>query len=164
MNLIEPGLSQICFGDAVLAFPLAVLLHVLEEWPRFPVWARRFGSPRYSDRAYVVTHVFAVALAVVAAHVVRTFPLPWVVFTFFALVFGPGVFCNALFHLGASVVTRTYCAGAVTGLVVYVPLSLLLAGLALEEGIVGPPALLAALCVAAVFHTLEVGHNVFERW
>jgi len=152
------------FRDAVLAFPLAVLLHVLEEWPRFPVWARQFASPRYSNRAYIVTHVFAVALALVAAIVVRSFTLPWVVFAFFALIFGPGVFCNAFFHLGASVATRTYCAGAVTGLVIYLPFSLLLGGLALKEGLVAAPALLAALCVAAVFHTLEVGHNVFERW
>ena len=34
---------------------------------------------------------------------------------------GPGVLCNAVFHLGASGVTRSYCPGAVTGLLVYLP-------------------------------------------
>ena len=51
-----------------------------------------------------------------------------------------------------------------TGLLVYLPLSLLLAGLAVREGLLSPFALLAALCIAAPFHALEVGHNVFERW
>jgi len=157
-------LAALHFRDALLAFPLAVLLHVFEEWPRFPVWARRFASKHYSDRAYVVTHVFAVALALAAAVLIRSFPLPWLVFAFFALIFGPGVFCNALFHLGASLATRSYCAGAVTGLVVYLPLALLLAGLAAREGLIGATGLAAALGVAAVFHTLEVGHNVFARW
>jgi len=161
---MDAALAQLSFGDAVLAFPLAVALHVLEEWPRFPVWARRFASPRYSDRAYVVTHIFAVALAAAAAALVRSFAEHWVVFAFFALVFGPGVFCNAFFHLGASVATRSYCAGAVTGLLVYLPLSLLLASLAAREGLIGGPALAAALLVAVAFPTLEVGHNVFERW
>ncbi len=164
MDALDAPLSQLAFRDAVLAFPLAVLLHVFEEWPCFPRWARRFASPRYSDRAYVVTHLFAVALALVSALVVRSLPLPWVVFAFFALIFGPGVFCNALFHLGASVATRSYCAGALTGLVLYMPLSLLLAALAVREGLMSVPALVAALCVAVVFHTLEVGHNVFARW
>jgi len=99
-----------------------------------------------------------------AAVLLRSFPSPWLVFAFFALLLLPGTFCNALFHLGASVATRTYCAGALTGLVVYVPLSLLLAVLAVQEGLMSASALVAALGVAAVFHTLEVGHNVFERW
>jgi hypothetical protein len=132
------------FRDAVLLFPLAVALHVFEEWPGFPAWARRFASPRYSDRAYAITHVFAIALALASMLLLRAFPAPWLVFAFFAFVFGPGVLCNAFFHAGASLASRTYCPGVVTGLAVYLPLFGLLATLA--------------------FHTLEVGHNVFERW
>jgi hypothetical protein len=43
-------------------------------------------------------------------------------------------------------------------------LSLLLAVLALREGLVAGPSLGAALFLALAFHTLEVGHNVFKRW
>jgi hypothetical protein len=86
------------------------------------------------------------------------------VFGCFALVLGPGVFCNAFFHAGASVVSGTRCPGVWTGLLVYLPLSALLATLALQEGLIGLPGLAAALAIAAVFHTLEVGRNVFRRW
>jgi hypothetical protein len=65
---------------------------------------------------------------------------------------------------GASVASRTYCPGVWTGLFVYLPLAALLIGLALRDGLLGLPAMLAALGLAAAFHTLEVGHNVFARW
>lgn len=152
------------FRTVVLLYPLATVLHVAEEWPRFPRWARRFASPRYSDREYVITHVLTVAVALGSAVILAMSPHPWVVLGFFALVFGPAVTCNAVFHCGATVVSRAYCAGAVTGVTLYLPLSLVLATLALREGLVTGPALAAALAVAAVVHTLEVGHNVFKRW
>lgn len=163
MTSFDATFAQPSFRDALLLFPLAVVLHVLEEWPRFPAWARRFASPGYSDRAYVVTHVLAISLAVASTLLVRALPTPLVT-PFFALVFGPGVLCNALFHAGASVLSRSYCPGALTGLLLYVPLSALLATLAVREGLIGVPALAGSLVVASVFHVLEVGHNVFGRW
>ena len=95
------------FRDAVLLFPLAVVLHVVEEWLGFPRWARRFASPGYSARAYLFTHALAIALALAAALLARGHPTPWLLFAFFALVFWPGVACNAAFHLGASFITRS---------------------------------------------------------
>ncbi len=156
--------TTLSFHDAVLLFPVATALHVLEEWPRFPRWARRFASPRYSDREYLITHAIAVGLALVTAVGLRVLPIPWVVFLFFAFLFGPGVFCNALFHAAATVRSRAYCPGVLTGLFLYLPLSFLLAGLALRDGLLSGLSLLAALCIAVAFHTLEVGHNVFKRW
>jgi hypothetical protein len=160
----EVALSAFSFRDVVLLYPLAVALHVFEEWPGFPVWARRFASPRYSDRAYAITHAFAIALALGTALLLRACPAPWLVFGFFAFVFGPGVLCNAFFHAGASLASRSYCPGVVTGLAVYLPLAAALTALAAREELIGAPVLGLALGIAAAFHTLEVGHNVFERW
>src|SRR5262245_45774290 len=156
MTSFDATFAQPSFRDALLLFPLAVVLHVLEEWPRFPAWARRFASPGYSDHAYVVTHVLAISLAVASTLLVRAFPTPLVI-PFFALVFGPGVLCNALFHAGASVLSWSYCPGALTGLALYLPLSALLATLAVREGLIGVPALAGSLVVALAFHVLEVG-------
>jgi hypothetical protein len=71
---------------------------------------------------------------------------------------------NAVFHLGATLASRTYCAGAVIGLLVYVPLSAVLARLVAREGLLGPAVLLVAFAAALAVHVLEVGHNVFKRW
>jgi hypothetical protein len=52
----------------------------------------------------------------------------------------------------------------VTGLLLYVPLAIALAAVALRDGHVGPEALATAVVVAGVVHALEVGRNVFKRW
>ena len=157
--------SHVSFVQALVLFPFAVALHVFEEWPRFPRWARRFASAAYSDREYIVTHALALVFAIGAVAIVRAFPTqPIVLFAFFALVFGPGAFCNALFHAGATVLTRTYCPGVVTGVLVYLPLSGLFVVLGLRDGLFTSHFLLVAVTVAAMFHTLEVGYNVFKRW
>jgi hypothetical protein len=163
-SALDRLLPELGFRSAVLLFPIATALHVLDEWPGFPRWARRFASPRYSDRAYLITHALAVAMALATAALLRALPVPWLSFAFFAFVLGPGVFCNALFHAAASAWSRSLCPGVITGVLLYLPLSGLLAGLALREGLLTFPALLAALVIAAAFHTLEVGHNVFDRW
>jgi uncharacterized membrane protein HdeD (DUF308 family) len=150
------------FAACLLAFPPAVALHVADEWlGGFPRWARRFGSPGYSDRVYLRAHALALVGASVLAGLVLTCPRPWLVFAFVSLWFGPGVSCNAIFHLGASLHTRTHCAGVFTGLTLYLPLSLCLYAAALREGALSPRALAAALAIAALFHAFEVRWSVF---
>jgi hypothetical protein len=58
----------------------------------------------------------------------------------------------------------TYCPGVITGVLVYLPLSLMVVVSGVRDGLFTPRLLLAALAVAAIFHKLEVGHNVFKRW
>jgi hypothetical protein len=159
------SISHMSFGQALVLFPFAVVLHVFEEWPRFPRSARRFASAAYSDREYCVTHTLAVVFAIGAVAVVRGFPTqPIVLFGFFAIVFGPAAFCNTLFHAGATILTRTYCPGVVSGVLVYVPLSGLFVVLGLRDGLFTSRFLMAAITIAAIVHALEVGHNVFKRW
>jgi Protein of unknown function with HXXEE motif len=152
------------FRHAVLLLPAASLLHVLEEWPRFPRWARRFASDRYTDREYRVVHAVTVALALGSAVLLSQFPKTWLLWALTALVIGPGMFWNSFFHLGATMISRTYCAGVVTGLVLYLPLCALLGQQAMREGLVSPLLLAAAVVLALFVHVAEVGHNVFKRW
>lgn len=153
------------FVAAFALFPVAQAVHVLEEWSQgFPKWARRFASDRYTDREYAVTHALAVASAIAAALLVRTFANRAVVFVVLAFIFGPGIACNALFHLGATLITHRYCPGVLTSIVLYVPLTCWLIVLALREGLLPPAMVTIALLIAATFHALEVSHNVFKRW
>ena len=156
--------SHLSLVQVVVLFPLGVALHVAEEWPAFPRWARRFASPQYSDREYITTHVAGVVVAIGAVGVIRWFPTTPVLFGFLAMVFGPGVFCNAWFHIGGTILSRTYCPGVITSVLVYLPLSLMVVAFGMRDGFFTPRSLVAAFAVAAIFHTLEVGHNVFKRW
>jgi len=157
-------LGEPSFGDLIWLYPLATALHVLEEWPGFPRWARRFASPRYSDREYVLTHLLTIVVAVTTATLLHLLPRPVLVLGFFALLGGPATFWNALFHAGASLWTRSYCPGTLTGLLLYVPLFVSLGALALREELVTGRSLVAALSIAMLVHVAEVGHTVFKRW
>ena len=152
------------FHDAVLLLPVASLLHVVEEWPRFPRWARRFASDRYSDREYITIHAVSLLASLTSALLLFSFPATWLLFALTAVVVGPGIFWNSFFHLFATLKTRTYCAGVLTGLALYVPLCAVLARQAVREALISPALLGAALGVALVVHVAEVGHNVFKRW
>jgi uncharacterized protein with HXXEE motif len=154
----------VAFTDAVLLFPVAVLLHVVDEWPGFPRWARRFASPQYSDREYLAIHKGAVMFAVGCAALVRAFPSSWMVFGFFAIAFFPAILCNAMFHIGATALTRTLCPGVVTSVLVYLPLATFIVDGALRQAALPPVILVVAAVFATAFHVIEVGHNVFKRW
>ena len=91
------NLANVSFADALLLFPAMVVIHICEEWPRFPRWARRFGSPTYSDRDYIVTHALAIVAASAFVMLLRAFPSSPMLFVFFGLIFGPGAFWNAWF-------------------------------------------------------------------
>ena len=141
----------------------AFVLHVLEEWPRFTGWARLHASAR-SRSAITVCYATGIAVSLLSALIVSQFPNRHVVFIFFAFVFTPAVLFNTLFHICASVLTRSYCPGAITAVAIYLPLFAMLTALAYREGLRDMGALIATLVLAGVFHAGEVGHNVFKAW
>jgi hypothetical protein len=160
-GLPDTGMS---FHTAVLLYPLATIAHILEEWRGFVAWAQSFASTTYSRRGYVTTHVAAIVLSMMAAFAVRAVPAAWSGLLFFGVFFGPSITCNALFHIGGTVLTRTYCPGVVTSVLLYVPVTVAVVGAALRDGVLSPASLAATMVFAAIFHVAEVGHNVFARW
>jgi len=157
-------ITHLNFGQAVWLFCPAFALHVLEEWPRFTGWARRHASPQFMQRDYNVIHTAGVIASLLAAFIVWRFPNRPVIFLFFGFVFAPNVLFNTIFHVGASVLTRSYCPGMITAVGIYLPLFALVADLARKEDLLGSGSFLVTLVVAGVFHTWEVGHNVFKAW
>ncbi len=156
--------APLAFRNVVVLYPIVTAAHVAEEWRGFPVWAKHFASPRYTHREYVITHVATLLVATFGAALARTWPGGWPAVVFFSLLFGPSIACNALFHIGASMVTRSYCPGAITSAVLYLPASVVVVGAALRDGVVGPRTLALSMLLAAALHVAEVGHNVFKRW
>jgi hypothetical protein len=164
MGSLDGMVAGLGFREVVWLWPALTAVHVIEEWPCFAAWARRFASARYSDREYVVTHVLTVAIAIGGAAVLSTRPSTPVVFAGFALGIGSAVAWNGCFHLAATCWSRRYCPGVVTGVVLYLPFSGWLATLALREGLLTPGGLATALGIALAGHVAEVGHTVFKRW
>jgi Protein of unknown function with HXXEE motif len=152
------------FRSAVWLFPIAFTLHVLEELPRFTVWAQTYASPMFTQTDYLRIHIAGGICAFIAAAVVWRFPNRIVVFAFLTFMFTPSLFFNTLFHAGATLYFRAYCPGVLTALIVYLPLYGYVSVLANRSGVIGARTGLVSFVTAGVFHLAEVGHNVFKAW
>ena len=168
LDMIAPhifeAINSLTFSKAVWLFCPAFVLHVLEEWPRFTGWARLHASIQFTQRRYNSIHAAGIAASLLAAVTVSRFPNRLIVFVFFAFIFTPAALFNTLFHVGASVLTRSYCPGLITAVVIYLPLFGVVTKLACKEGLLSIPMLVGTLVLAGSFHVWEVGHNVFKAW
>src|SRR5690242_1359455 len=100
---------------------LAFLVHVAEEWPRFPAWAtRHFGAT--SRPFYLYSHVVLIAVGtLVCQRAAAQGPGgPWAML---ATAMQHTLLTNGLFHLATTVLFREYSPGVVTGTLLFLPLS-----------------------------------------
>lgn len=126
-----------------IALPVVFVFHVLEEAPGFVSWFNSLVTPNISQRQFLSVNAAAFAITLLVALVVVTSRHPasgilgvaWVGFLMLA---------NGLFHIVGTVVHGRYCPGAVTGALLYLPVSALFIGAVIRER--GVP----ALAVAAV--------------
>jgi len=158
------GSSRFGFRQYVWLFPIAYVLHVLEELPRFTAWAMRYASPSFTMRDYLTIHLTGIVVAVAAPLVISYFSNRFVIFVFFTFIFTPAAFFNIIFHAGATVVSGVYCPGLITALTVYPAVWFLLSRSALCEKLLSRPLAIVSLVVAGLFHLADVSHNVFKAW
>jgi len=156
--------SRVGFRRLVWLFPIAYVLHVLEELPRFTAWAIQYANPGFTMRDYLTVHLAGVVVAVAAPLVISYFSNRFVVFVFFTFVLTPAAFFNILFHAGATVLFGVYCPGLITALTVYPAVWFLLSRIALREGLLSVPLTVVSFGVAGFFHFADVSHNVFKVW
>ena len=133
---IVERLASLNFRQAVWLFPIAYTLHVLEELPLFTSWARRYASPAFTMRDYLVIHMTGIVVAFVAPLVINRFPHR-AIFGFFAFIFTPAVCFNILFHTGATVAFGAYSPGLLTAVTLYPPVLYMVSRQALREGLLG---------------------------
>jgi len=125
-----------------LAMPVVFVLHVVEEAPLFVTWFNSRVTPQISQGSFLTVNAiaFVITLGIAISISASRTPLQglvgvaWVSFLMLA---------NGLFHLVATVAHGRYCPGVITGLFLYLPLSLLfLRGVARETHV---PALVVAV-------------------
>lgn len=155
---------KMSFRRAVWLFPATYTLHVLEELPRFTLWAQKYASPSYDHRDYLRIHIAGVVSAFLAAALLSYFSNRVLLFLFFTLMLTPSLFYNALFHTGATFFFRSYCPGTVTALLLYLPVYWLVIKAADNEKLIGRKSAMVSFVFAGLFHFAEVGHNVFKAW
>lgn len=121
-QMVAESLRSLSLREGFWLFPLAFTLHVLEEWPLFTAWVKRYASESFTRRDYKAIHTAGVILSLLSAGVIWLFPNRWMVFVFFAFVLAPAALFNSLFHHGATAVSGVYCPGLLTEIVSYLSL------------------------------------------
>ena len=115
----SPRRAESFTGNWAWLFPASYLVHILEEyWGGFPAWIARFWGVESSLSNFLSWNVGALLMmAVGVALVLKTKSYRWLL-----VGFGTVVLINGLVHAGASLVTKSYSPGLVSGLLLFVPL------------------------------------------
>ena len=141
----------------------AASLHIVEEFVYpggFAAWDRRY-RPDFSHTITGRFHVIINGLLLVACYDVwafRSSPMGAAVW----LTVTTLLFANALWHLVGSVTSRTYSPGVLTGLLLYVPLTVYGYGHFLRTGQASVATAVIAFAVGVSYH-LWVG-NALHNW
>lgn len=103
-------------------FVPAYALHLVEEfWGGFPQWIARVAGEPLPPAAFLSINAAAMAVLVLAIRAATSSERAgWL-----AVAIGTAAGTNAIAHLGGSMLTGIYSPGLLTGIVIYVPLSLL---------------------------------------
>jgi hypothetical protein len=115
----SPTRSDTFTGSWAWLFPLSYLIHIAEEyWGGFPAWIARFWGVESPLSNFLIWNGGAwVMMTVGVVLVLRTKSYRWLLVSY-AMV----VLVNGAAHALASVVTRSYSPGLVSGLLLFIPL------------------------------------------
>lgn len=102
--------------------PVAYLIHILEESPRFVPWAVKYlGAPETFGQ-FVVGNIIFMAYVVIATSLAVFFTNEWTLII--GLSAAAWIFSNFLIHAYYTLRTGIYSPGVVTAGAIYVPVSL----------------------------------------
>ena len=120
MNDAGPTRDDKFIGNWMWLFPVAYLLHIVEEyWADFNGWVEKLWQVESSDRYFLIWNGIAlVAMAVSVSRVLKTKSWRWLI-----LGFGWSVLGNGLLHLYATIRTQTYTPGVLTSIICWLPLA-----------------------------------------
>jgi hypothetical protein len=115
----RPRHADSFIGNWAWLFPLSYLVHILEEyWGGFPAWIARFWGVESSSGNFLSWNGGALVMMMVGiVLVLKTKSYRWLLVSF-----GSVVLINGLVHAIASVVTRSYSPGLISGLLLFIPL------------------------------------------
>lgn len=153
----SPAARPLAFRTLIPLMPAAFAVHIAEEYGTgFPAWvSAQFGSPMTGAGFLVNNALFMVILAGLTLWAVLR---PSFASRFLLLSWASGnLFWNFVFHLVTTALFDRLSPGLVTAVLLYYPLSLLVAVAAWRERVLPVPALLGAAAIGA-------GLMLFVMW
>ncbi len=102
--------------------PVAYFIHILEESPRFVLWAKKyFGAPETFGQ-FIMGNVIFMAYVLISVSLAIFYPSQWTLIL--GLSTAAWIFSNFLIHASYTSYTGEYSPGVVTASAIYAPVSL----------------------------------------
>jgi hypothetical protein len=117
----NPTNAESFTGKWAWLFPISYLIHITEEyWGGFPAWIARFWGVESSLNNFLSWNGGAwVVMTLGVAVALKTKSYRWLLVSFATVVL-----INGVVHALASVATRSYSPGLISGLLLFVPLGI----------------------------------------
>lgn len=114
-----PSHHESFIGNWAWLFPLCYLIHIAEEYcGGFPLWIARFWGVQSSNSNFLSWNGGAwLMMSVGVLLVLKTKSYRWLL-----VAFGTALLINGTVHAVASVLTRSYSPGLISGLLLFIPL------------------------------------------
>ncbi len=141
----------------IWAFPLAAIVHVTEEYylpGGFPEFMRRAVpgfAPFVTSRFAIFINGLLILLCAAAALAGSRNPV-------FSLSIASLLLFNGLMHIGSAVRFRRYVPGLVSGLLLYIPLSIRASLLFIAAGSVSTSDLFVAAFLGILYQAIPIGY------
>jgi hypothetical protein len=144
------------FERLIWLMPLAYAAHIGEEIVGdFPGWVAAVLGVRVGFSAFLAANGLFLGILVALCSGASRSRSRFAVFALICWASG-NLFWNALFHLATTLAFARYSPGLVTGLLLYLPLSLLVVAGARRSGRLGVPALAVAVVLGGALTPLVV--------
>jgi hypothetical protein len=102
--------------------PIAYMIHILEETPRFVPWAKKYlGAPETFGQ-FVLGNIIFMAYVLISVSLAIFYPNEWTIIL--GLATAAWIFSNFLIHASYTLYTGEYSPGVVTASAIYAPVSL----------------------------------------
>jgi hypothetical protein len=165
-------LDALNFHDAIWLLPCAVLLHVLEELPRFPGWANqhltRGPGLHYTRGKFIAENTVLFLLLCASLLMACLLPAASIggrIGLVLTLGAAAGVLFNVVFHAYYTLRTGIYSPGTVTACLLFAPVTALVFSKASRTGLLTPLVVAAAAVLGLTLLPLVVAvvHRLVDR-
>jgi len=102
--------------------PLAYLIHIFEETPRFVPWAIKYLGAPENFKEFIIGNVIFMVYVLISVSLAIFYPSEWTLVL--GLSSAAWIFSNFLIHAFFTLYTGEYAPGVVTASAIYVPVSL----------------------------------------
>lgn len=156
MSASLTALSAMKFHRLIWLMPAAFAPHIVEEYATgFPDWVTHTLGRSMTGGAFLANNTLFMAILLTLTAWAAWRPSPVSAFALLSWASG-NLFWNSIFHIVTTALYGRWSPGLLTAMLLYLPISLLVARAALRERVLRRGAFTAAVCIGGAFMLLVI--------